>query len=172
MGLREVAGTGRATDRAMDWNPYLKSRPWLRAYAIRLAAASRPELDRKDAAALADLGLVLAARRYDPARGYAFSTYARRWVAGEVLRAGKEARRWARHAVPEEEAHASAPATAEASAILRDVLGGASEEELHVLWVHGVQGHSLAEASRRVGHHRAWGHRVWQGLRRRLADAA
>ena len=149
----------------MNWDYYLESRNWLRRYAVGLAARCRPDLGREEAASLADLGLVLAAKRFDATRGYAFTTYARRWVAGEVLRAGREAAHWSRAepwcAVADTSTGID---SVHARIALRSALAKTSKAERHVLWVHGAQGHSLAEASRAVGRHRAWGHRAWKGL--------
>lgn len=58
----------------------------------RLAPAWRGVLDREDAEGWAVVGLVEAARRYDPSRGLAFSTYAVRRASGTLLDAVRRAR--------------------------------------------------------------------------------
>lgn len=55
-----------------------------------------PPHEREDAEAQARLGLLHAARRFDPARGFAFSTYASASIRGFILRAGREAARQGR----------------------------------------------------------------------------
>lgn len=50
-----------------------------------------PPGEREDAEALARLGLLHAARRFDPARGFAFSTFATASIWGYVQRARREA---------------------------------------------------------------------------------
>jgi DNA-directed RNA polymerase specialized sigma24 family protein len=157
----------------MNWSEYLASRPWLRAYAVRLAARCRPGLAREDAMALADLGMVLAASRFDPSKGYAFSTYARRWVAGEVLRVGAEEARWSqRVSLTGEDLAQKQKAPLDARLVVREILAEATPPQRHVLFQHGLLGHSLAEASRQVGRHRAWGHRAWKSLQAMVARHA
>ena len=55
-----------------------------------------PPHEREDAEALARLGLLHAARRFDPARGFAFSTFATASIWGFIQRANREAARQGR----------------------------------------------------------------------------
>ncbi len=63
---------------------WIASHRWLATLVARRHA--RPGLDVEELEAEGVLGLVLAARRYDPTRGVSFAGYARHWVKAMILR--------------------------------------------------------------------------------------
>ncbi|TNF23792.1 MAG: sigma-70 family RNA polymerase sigma factor [Deltaproteobacteria bacterium] len=70
----------------------VKDRPWLHRFARRAASRSRAAFGDGELEAVADLAAVRAWRRYDAAKGFAFTTYARWSVLGAVRRAVRERR--------------------------------------------------------------------------------
>ena len=58
--------------------------------AVMRRFSGLPPGDRDDAEALARLGLLHAAKRFDPAKGFAFSTFAMASIWGHVMRAMRE----------------------------------------------------------------------------------
>ena len=67
--------TAKQQDLVVKWAPW----------ARQLAAKVAPYFSREERESQAYLGLCLAARRFNPDRGYHFTTYAYRFVSGRVL---------------------------------------------------------------------------------------
>jgi RNA polymerase sigma factor (sigma-70 family) len=144
------------------------ARRWLRRYA-RFLGRGGP-LPDGDLEAIADLGLVMALRYYRPSGAAALSTYARRWVLGEVRRAvGAEHRH--REAARAALGPTAEPPLAERRLRVRQLLAGLTTEEAEVLWGHAVQGEPLAAVGTKLGRSRVWAHRVYARALRRARAA-
>ncbi len=96
---------------SMSASPTLAERAWLRRYARRRFRRFDDLVPPEELESLADLGFVLAARRFQRGRQAAFTTYARCWVDGLLRRAVHQAmeRERRRGTAPPSDASARAP---------------------------------------------------------------
>jgi DNA-directed RNA polymerase specialized sigma24 family protein len=109
-----------------DW--ILAARPGAARAALRLAGQNRLGLTRDEIRALAEDGLLAAARTFDPAEGTAFDVFSHRHVRGKVLNA-LEARRRALGDVP-----LGGDAGRAATRALLDDLGAGVDADAYDAW--------------------------------------
>ena len=137
--------------------PRLAERLWLRRYARRRFHRFEDLLPGEELESLADLGFVLATRRYQPDREASFGTYARWWVEGLLRRAVRRAlaqeeeRRSAGAPSADADAHARRPLTPETLAWLRRTLERLSPRDREIIVATVVEGRSARSLAPSLG---------------------
>ena len=137
----------------------LAERTWLRGYARRRFRRFDDLVPREELESLADLGFVLAARRYDRDREAAFATYARWWVDGLLRRAVRRAMEHERrrraalftHPDPTGDEHEGPRPTPETLAWLRRTLERLSAKDRALVLATVIEGRSARSLAPSLG---------------------
>lgn len=156
--------------RATDHTILLRARPRLHYFALRLGRRHRDLLSRDELRSIADGAMLDAWQRYRPGR-CAFTTFARHWVYGAVLReVARELAERARRAEFELVAPPLIDCGPHPGAMVRQLVERLPRRERGVLISHALGGEPLASIARAAGRHRSWASRVYQralsGVRR------